>query len=131
MSLEAIRALLLADPGVAALVGPRVYPNALPLNATMPAVTLQEISGNQDVNQDGPSDPSETRIQIDCWARDMAVAAAVREAIKVKLNGFAGLAAGMPLHGVFLAGKRTSYELDTKLHGASMDFMVHAAEAAA
>lgn len=66
-----IRAYLAADPGVAGVVGVRVYCPRLPEDCTLPALSF--------FTRGGAPLPSYTRvvtpsIQIDCWATTLAVA---------------------------------------------------------
>lgn len=61
---ETIRAKLIANPALSALVGARIYPLKLPQNPTYPAITYQRVAGDYqgDIGVHSPD------FQFDCWA---------------------------------------------------------------
>lgn len=82
-----LRALILAAPAVAALVGDRGYPVILPQGATFPAFTYQRISGGTRVaSHAGDSGLTLARIQVDCWASTYLAAKAACDAIRRALQ---------------------------------------------
>ena len=60
-----VQDMLTDDAGVAALVGTRVYPVALPQTPTYPAISYQRISTTP---QGGSTTLRVSRYQINCWA---------------------------------------------------------------
>jgi len=66
---EALIALLLADPTIAALVGNSVFPVARPEGSTLPAIVLHRIGGAPLNADDGEVGLENARMQIDCWTR--------------------------------------------------------------
>ena len=63
-----LRTYLLAEPAVAGLIADRCYPERLPQNAALPAITFQRVFGTESVTHDGPSGLGRSRLQFDCWA---------------------------------------------------------------
>ena len=59
-----LRAGLIGDSGVGALVSTRIYPDDLPQKPTYPAITYQRISNS---GQNGSSNRRESRWQLNCW----------------------------------------------------------------
>ena len=91
MSIETdIRARLLADAGVSAIVGTRIYAVILPQDPTYPAASYQRISGPRMQELAGATDRAMARIQIDSWAVTYAGAQSLAAAIRESLNGFIG-----------------------------------------
>lgn len=95
MTVEAVRAALLADATVAGIVVARVYPRFLPQAPVLPAIVLHRISGVSDQSSAGPTGPVERRVQVDCWAERYADAAALGTAVRRRLDGLMGTFAGI------------------------------------
>jgi len=121
-----IRAALLANAPVAAIVGGRIYPSQLPQKPTagsttpwVPAIVYQRITGDHPVDQDGGGGADAVRVQLDLWSQTYDTTADLRQKVLTALNGFAG--AG--LQGVFSESETDLYDDEVKLHRISMDFM--------
>ncbi|HOD85954.1 MAG TPA: DUF3168 domain-containing protein [Methanoculleus sp.] len=89
----ALRAWFLKDATIAGLVGTRIYPLHLPLDAATPAITYALVS---DPLQQAPGHYRQ-RIQFSIWAegatsamQGFPVAREVREAIRTLVDGRAG-----------------------------------------
>lgn len=89
----ALRSWLLQDPALAGLVGTRVYPLLLPLDAATPAITYALVS---DPLQQAPGHYRQ-RIQYSVWAegatsamQGFPVARQVKDAIRARVDGRAG-----------------------------------------
>lgn len=98
MSLEAdLRAFLLADAGVAALVGDRISPAPGPQDQAYPFVTFTLISDQGVQSLSGPSGLDYPVYQIDAWSDSterggsQAEAIAVAKAVTAALDGYIGL----------------------------------------
>lgn len=96
MDLEsAQRAFLLADAGVAALVGTRVYPNFEPQDAALPAVAYQAIGGpSGEIGHNREREFRQLRIMYTVTAATYASAKAVAAAIRTALWGYRGTLSG-------------------------------------
>lgn len=121
---EAVRALLVADPAVSALVSARVYPAPLPQSPALPALSYQRISATRTRSQEGPSGRARCRFQVDAWASTYDDARQLAAATRRALDGFRGVVAGVELQEVQLATDRDLYEPDVKLHRVSADYFV-------
>lgn len=71
----ALRALLLADADLQAVLGDRVYPQAVPVEARpgqplFPALTYLRIGGAPDLEHAGLSGLHTAEVQLDVWALD-------------------------------------------------------------
>lgn len=88
---EAVRYLLINDAAVAALIGSRVYPIALPQGSTLPAAVFHMI----DATEDDFGVLSDPRIQISCFAATYDGAKALRQAVKNCLKRYRGTAKGI------------------------------------
>ncbi len=86
MLIPALRAHLLADPGVTDLVDTRVWTLELPQSAEYPAIRLAEVSRVLSAHLRGPNDVIDVRVQVDCYAQKgvgdaYALAWAIAEAV--------------------------------------------------
>jgi hypothetical protein len=90
MIIEALRAILLADSAVTALAEERHYPVLLPDAPTFPATTIQQITGQADYTNEGDSNLTRARVQIDVFDTAMAGVEALSAAVKRALSGYTG-----------------------------------------
>ena len=102
MSLEAaIVAKLKGDAGVKALVASRIYPNVAPKGARGGAyLVYQRISTPRVRSMDGPSGLASPRLQLTCYGPTYAKAMALAEAVRLALDGYAGVTGGVTVQGV-------------------------------
>lgn len=81
-----LRTYLLANAGVAALIVARMYPDALPQKATLPAVVYYCISATHVESLGGIKDAGTCRVQLDAHAVTRLAADAVGDAIVAALK---------------------------------------------
>ncbi len=87
---EGLRTYVLADAGIAAIVGTRMYPLRLPQKAVFPAIVYQRISGFRFGHLRGSGSLARPRYQVDCWATQHLAATQLGNLCRVRLAGFAG-----------------------------------------
>jgi hypothetical protein len=116
---SAIVAQLAADPGVAALVGDRVYQLQLPQGVILPAVRVQLIDDPAGYHLRGPLGLSEARVQTDVYAAEtsggdpLEQAEAVAEAVDVALSGRKfDVGGARHVSGAFRISRQQRYEGD-------------------
>jgi hypothetical protein len=86
----ALRAHLLDDGAIAALVGTRVYPLRLPEKLVLPAIVLTRISEVRYGHLRGNEALARPRYQVDCWASTHDGATALGTLVRQRLNGYTG-----------------------------------------
>lgn len=123
---EDLRALLIADAGVAAIAGDRIAWGARPQGSAVPAVTLSQISRVEDVTMDGPDRRYDSRVQADCRAETYAVALGLWRAVDAVLSGHSGETGDTIFQGVFADGARELHEMEAEppLFRFSADFTI-------
>jgi hypothetical protein len=89
-AMEALRAHLLADTSIAALVGARIYPRKLPATVTMPSIVLTKISEVRYGSLRGPASLARPRVQVDSWATTQDGAVALGTLCRQRLEGYSG-----------------------------------------
>lgn len=77
---EGVRARLIADSAVAAIVGDRVAWMARAKGAPLPAIVLQVVSDPRPSHLKGLEGARSTTVQCDCWAEDYGAAVALARA---------------------------------------------------
>jgi hypothetical protein len=129
--LSELRAYLIADTAVLALVSTRVWPTILPQSPVLPAVTYQVISAFRRPTLTTTDNLPEKRVQIDAWGKTFEQAHAVAEAVRKAIDGFQGTmgsSPGVEVSGIHAESERVGYEPDSKLHRESRDYMIWARE---
>lgn len=81
-----VRARLLADATVAAIIGARVDWVERPQKSALPAISLQTISDPRPLHLKGMDGARSTRVQCDCWAATYAAALALARAVIAALS---------------------------------------------
>ena len=97
MSLEtSLVAHVQADPILSGLIGDRIYPLRVPIDAALPALAYQVISGSGILAHDGPTGLANKRVQLACVGATYAEAADLADALVALYRGFKGqLASGV------------------------------------
>lgn len=127
---DLVRAALLADPAVVALVVDRVGPAPLPQKPTLPAVTLQTISDPQIVDYDGVSVLRQQRIQVNQWATTAAGVTTLRHAVEAALARLSTPAGrwGDLRDCLPSGGGNDTYDDEVGCHGWQSDYLVKGVE---
>lgn len=131
----AIRAILIADPAVNAMVGGRVYPQIVPQGADMPAL-VYTVRSEPLNHQQGMQGFDRFDLGIDCWSRDRNGVAAYDEArslagvVAKALGGYRGTSQGVEIHSVIVeATYDDGMDDETKLLSVGVDVAVWAQRA--
>lgn len=134
---EALRAYLLDDAAISALVGgTRVHPLRLPQGQTLTSIVYSRVSAIGGHTMQGPDGVVSLRVQVDCWARTADQAEALAVLVKRRLDGASGSwlwgdnspGEAVPVQGVFFDTVREDYDGEAQLHRVSQDFIIWYAE---
>lgn len=124
---DALYKFLSTNSGVAALVSTRIYPNAIPQDAALPAIAYQEITAVRDYSHQGQNNTAEPLFQITIEAATYSTAIAVAAAVRAALSGYRGSVATSPatvIQGVFLENEYDGYNLDTDISTVRQDYRI-------
>ena len=126
---EALTALLLADPGVAARVDRRVHWDVMPRGTGgYPRVILQLVSAPDDYVMDGRSKLSSWEVQLDVWGRSKSETTIAARACRDLLSGYRGDVAAVAFRAIFInrASNSTGETSGTEdqLHRARIDLNI-------
>ena len=108
---KAIRTRLAADAAVAADVGTRIFPRAMPQDATLPAIVYQLISSNSDDALDGAAGIATALVQVDVYADTHLAANNTAEDVRASLHGFTGTMGDETVSALQLANKIEGYQV--------------------
>ena len=121
MQIESVlRAILVADPGVAAIIGTRAYQGRLPREPTFPAVVYQMISRPQD----SLTGIVQARMQYTCMAGSWKAAAELADAVRCALHGYRGVQDGARIEYIQYAGQHDDYDETTGIYWIPVDMLV-------
>lgn len=125
---EAMISKLLADSGIAALVGNRVFPGSRPQASALPCIVMNRISGAPVYADDGEIGIEQARMQLDCWGQTFTSAKQVSRAVRGALSAFHGIHGGVNFRFIELDLERDTRETGTDavayLFRTSLDFIV-------
>lgn len=124
MSFETgLRAKLLADTAVAALVSSRVHWQNPPEDNACPSVTLVRVSNPCFEILDGPAGLQTPRIQVECRAATFLGARALRDAVVAAIDGYRGpLDGGPEIQGTIKEDDRDIFEEIPRIFRTDIDF---------
>lgn len=117
---QALRAHLLADPTIAALVDRRIAWAVRPRQDQLPSIALHRIDGLRDYTMAAPSGLVTARVQVDCWATTNKEATAMSDAVRGALSGMRATVGDVEFQGVFL-----ELEIDYSEEGSAPDELLH------
>jgi len=108
---KAIRTRLAADAAVAADVGTRIFPRAMPQDATLPAIVYQLVSSTSDDAIGGAAGMATALLQVDVYADTHLAANNTGEDIRAALHGFTGTIGSETIRGLQLQNKMELYQV--------------------
>lgn len=115
------------DPGVASLVGDRIYPFRLKEGTVLPAIAWQRISAQRTYTHDLFVEANpwvRARVQVACWSNTPLQAIEVGEAVLSALSGYTGDMEGEYIGSVTAEVERDDYEPTTRLYRRIVDFFI-------
>lgn len=127
-----LRAFLLADAGIVAIVTDRVFPIVLRQGEINPSIVYTRISGRSGHWMQGPDGLAVPRFQIDCWSQAATISNNLANLVKERIDGHRGempYGTGSPqdfvtVQGVFFTDEREDYDTDSKLYRVSRDYLI-------
>lgn len=121
---EALRAQILADPAIAAVVGTRVYPRQLPQQPVLPAITYTRVDTARGHEMSGPDQLPKPRMQVTPWAADVLTATNLAALIRKRLDGTSGMWSSVEIGSCLCVGDRDLDDPDTTHRGVALDFAI-------
>lgn len=123
---QGLRALLVANAGVNALVAGRIYPQTAPAGAALPAIVYSRISGPRLAAHDGPSGVAHPRFQFDCKATTYAGARGLANAVRVALDGYQGTTGDVTFQAILVQDEADGYDFESDASASAYEVYVDA-----
>lgn len=105
-------------------IGGRVYPDKLPQEPVLPAVTYRKVSGPRVHSHDGPSSLAHPRFQVSCWAATYAEAKDLSEDVRQALDGYTGAMDGEQVQAVLLSNEIDFHHGEVMYYQVALDFVI-------
>lgn len=99
---EALRALLIGDTALAALVSTRIYWKDIPQAAAGDLIVMHRTTGGPDYTYSGESGFEAKRVQINTRASLVTGAWAIQRAVRGCLTGYRGTVGSIEFGGIFI-----------------------------
>lgn len=121
--------ILVNYPAVNMLVDTGIYPNIVPQDASMPAITYQQISGPRHHDLNNTIGMVNARYQFTCWAETYAEAKEVAAAVRLALDNYSGTSLETVIDIIHLDNEGDMPEMMAgadvlRRYGKYLDFMV-------
>jgi len=124
MNHKALRAILIADATVSALIGERVEPGHLGQDPELPMVTYRRISGRHPVTQTGATGLNGGRYLLECHAETYTMAHELGKAVRDALHGYKGTVAGVKVQGAFVDDDTDVYQSTSEAWTVQVDLTI-------
>lgn len=124
---KALRAILIADADINAIVEGRFYPLHLPQDAALPSLVYERVSTKPTYSYQGDSGLDRARFQIDACAADPEEAFTLGGLVEKRLSGLRTHAQGHDIEIFFenaTDAHETGYENLAEIYRRIMDFYV-------
>lgn len=114
---------LSAAPGVAALVGSRVFPNELPQDVVVPALVYVVVADRPESSLTGAvaSLLRAARVQVDAYARTSLAAHQLADAVEAAIGDLREPSPGLSVE---LEASRDLFDHETRFYRVQMEFTV-------
>jgi len=99
---EALKAVLVADVPVFAVVANRIYPVAMPQDFTLPAITFELNGGEIARGLSGPAGKQNRIYAFRCYAKDFYQARDLMELVDTALDGYSDLTGAIHIHSIIM-----------------------------
>lgn len=122
-----LRTQMINTPAINALVGTRIYPNVLPANPTMPAMTYRTISAPRGYAHSSRSLQGATvteRVQLSCWGASYSTAKQLAATVRTSFSGYRGSLGVLPVGSVALANELDLIDPNTQVPYTVLDLLI-------
>tara|TARA_B100000809_G_scaffold154054_1_gene151418 strand:- start:1083 stop:1505 length:423 start_codon:yes stop_codon:yes gene_type:complete len=106
---KGLRTYLLTDTAIAADVGTRIFPRAMPQDATLPAIVFQLISSISVDQVDSAAGIANALVQVDIYGETHLAANNLAEDVRNAVHGYSGSMGSETVQSVGIANKIEGY----------------------
>ena len=120
----AVYSILSNNTDVTGLVSTRIYPELLPQDCALPAVTYARISTMRHSAMEADPNFAETRMQISSWSSSFSVVQNLSDKVRLAFWRFTGSTASVTIEDVWPENETQLYDSVTETHQMAIDFMI-------
>jgi hypothetical protein len=120
----ALRNRLAGHAGTSAIVGTRLWFLFLPQNPTLPAVTIQQISGLRESAMGADVGKVQGRVQVDSWGDSRGGAKNLAEQVRAALQRLRGTFDGTTINAAFLDSETEEFESGSHAWRVRQDYRI-------
>lgn len=123
---------ILADNGIVAVVGSRVFPLKIPQSVDQTSIVYTRVSGLSGHHMAGRDGLARARIQVDCWSKSADASSSLANLVKDRLDGYRGVMGAGPtavdVQGLFFSDERESFDDTVKMYNTGRDYSINFVE---
>jgi hypothetical protein len=121
---DALYGYLSTYAGLTALVSNRIYPDNLPQNPVLPAITFTCISTLRHHEFKNDSKMIDSTIQFTIWAASRKVTKTVSTQLRKALQDYSGIMSSVRISAVLLGDETDDFDDETRLYNTHMEFKI-------
>jgi len=106
------------------IAGTRIYPDVLPPQVTLPAISYSRISTARVRSLSGNSHLAMPRFQFTAWATTYALARQLMDEIIVDLNDYSGVVGGITIQATRIDNELDNYDPTSGIYSVIADFII-------
>ena len=125
---EGLFAFVTAQIDVAAIIGTRFYPVAIPQEPPYPVIVYQRMAAPRERAADGPTRSVEATYALTCWAKAYAEVTSLARVLRKAIDGAQGPFGDVPIGWATADEGQDLYEDSLKLYGRSIQLSVQYGE---
>ena len=122
---QGIVARLAGSTAVTSLAGTRIYPNKLPQEPKLPALTYDLISSVRESVMSADSGDVHARVQVTAWANTYAAASNLNEGVRAAVQRWSGTSTGVVIQEIFIENEFSFHDEITGTYAHQSDLIVH------
>lgn len=123
-ALKAIRAKIIGDAAVAAIIGEKCYPVIAPQKAAVPFVIVSIVNVDPNDSKSGVSEVDVFRVQVDSYASTYDVCQDLDKKVRTSIDKFMGESSSIYVDGVRYINSQDLYEDESGEYRRSSDYVV-------
>lgn len=121
---DALYGYLSTHAGLTTLISDRIYPDNIPQDSTLPAITYIRISTQRMHEFEKDSKTVNTTIQFTIWAASRKITKTVSTQLRKALQDYSGVMNSVRVSAVLLLDETDDYNNETRLFNTYMDFKI-------
>ena len=124
----ALYTILSGDVTITAQTSNRIYPDTLPQDCILPALTYFRVSTIREEAMGTDPGRATARFQISVWSTSAFTSGTIADLVRTALHRHIGVHAGVTITDLAIENEIATYDYDTEEHQIAMDFLIQHVE---